>query len=65
MAALLVAILRGGRDDRPLEASPMGLAMLVVVAVVAGGLYPSAIQRFQVTPPSRRSRTSTSGATST
>ena len=51
VAALLVAILfvvAGiiGRWKLPL----IGLAMLVVVAVVAGGLYPWAIQRFQVTP---------------
>lgn len=51
VAALLVAILfvvAGiiGHWKLPL----IGLAMLVVVAVVAGGLYPWAIQRFQVTP---------------
>ncbi|WP_344224178.1 UPF0182 family protein [Kocuria atrinae] len=51
IAALLVAILfvvAGfiGRWKLPL----IGAAMLVVVAVVAGGLYPWAIQRFQVTP---------------
>ncbi|HAG63661.1 MAG TPA: hypothetical protein DDY46_01655 [Kocuria sp.] len=51
VAALLVAVLfvvAGfiGRWKLPL----IGAAMLVVVAVVAGGLYPWAIQRFQVTP---------------
>ncbi|MDN5631277.1 UPF0182 family protein [Kocuria sp.] len=51
VAAVLVAILfvvAGfiGRWKLPL----IGAAMLVVVAVVAGGLYPWAIQRFQVTP---------------
>lgn len=51
IAAVLVAILfvvAGfiGRWKLPL----IGAAMLVVVAVVAGGLYPWAIQRFQVTP---------------
>ena len=51
IAALLVAILfvvAGfiGRWKLPI----IGAAMLVVVAVVAGGLYPWAIQRFQVTP---------------
>ncbi|MDO4918900.1 UPF0182 family protein [Kocuria sp.] len=51
VAAVLVAVLfvvAGfiGRWKLPV----IGAAMLVVVAVVAGGLYPWAIQRFQVTP---------------
>ena len=51
ISAVLVAVLfvvAGfiGRWKLPL----IGAAMLVVVAVVAGGLYPWAIQRFQVTP---------------
>ncbi|RLZ02966.1 hypothetical protein CWC38_08305 [Kocuria tytonicola] len=51
VAAILVAVLfvvAGfiGRWKLPV----IGVAMLVVVAVVAGGLYPWAVQRFQVTP---------------
>lgn len=54
IAALLVAVLfvvAGfiGRWKLPI----IGAAMLLVVAVVAGGLYPWAIQRFQVTPTER------------
>ncbi len=46
MAILFVVAGFIGRWKLPL----IGAAMLVVVAVVAGGLYPWAIQRFQVTP---------------
>ncbi|WP_081993502.1 UPF0182 family protein [Kocuria sp. ZOR0020] len=51
IAAVLVAVLFVisaviGRWRLPL----IGTAMLVVVAVVAGGIYPSLVQRFQVTP---------------
>ncbi|MFI7496480.1 UPF0182 family protein [Kocuria sp. M4R2S49] len=51
VAALIVAILFVvasfiGRWRLPL----IGTAMLLVVAVVAGGIYPWGVQRFQVTP---------------
>ncbi|WP_199732578.1 UPF0182 family membrane protein [Kocuria soli] len=51
VAAIVVAVLFIvsaviGRWRLPL----IGTAMLVVVAVVAGGIYPSLVQRFQVTP---------------
>nr|WP_246179861.1 UPF0182 family protein [Kocuria coralli] len=51
IAALLVGVLFVisaviGRWRLPL----IGTAMLVVVSVVAGGIYPSLVQRFQVTP---------------
>lgn len=51
VAALIVAILFAysafaGRWRLPL----IGTAMLVVVSLVAGGLYPWVVQRFQVTP---------------
>lgn len=51
VSALLVAFLflgsaRSGNWRLPL----VGTAMLLVVSLVAGGLYPWAVQRFQVTP---------------
>ncbi|WP_035810238.1 UPF0182 family protein [Curtobacterium sp. S6] len=46
VAALFVYSAFAGRWRLPL----IGTAMLLVVSLVAGGLYPWAVQRFQVTP---------------
>ncbi|MCT1590063.1 UPF0182 family membrane protein, partial [Kocuria palustris] len=46
VAALFVASAVVGRWRLPM----IGTAMLVIVAVVAGGIYPSLVQRFQVLP---------------
>ncbi|MCT1601522.1 UPF0182 family protein [Kocuria sp. p3-SID1428] len=46
VAALFIASAIMGRWRLPM----IGTAMLVIVAVVAGGIYPSLVQRFQVLP---------------